>query len=466
MPTKETLADLLSQKRPEDRLENKFSDFKKPLNHTEAEIEAHRCINCYDAPCTHACPTSIDIPKFIRRIASGDVTGAAGTILESNILGLSCAHACPTEVLCEGVCVLKTLSKTPIMIGRLQRYAVEQAYEKGTRFFHAGKPTGKHVALVGSGPASLSCAHELKRLGHDVTIFEKSSLPGGLNTQGIAPYKMKADVSLREIEHTASIGLTFEYEKELGKNLSLQELVDKYDAVFLGMGLGADNSPKIAGLDSPQIQARTHGVVDFISKLKTKTQKDMEWLQNCHTVIVVGGGNTALDACRELKALGVPRVILSYRRSMDEMPGYTHELLHARQEGVECFFNTLPVRIAMADQALKVTLGKTATAANGQVTFLPVSQAEEPETLHADIVLLATGQSTHEKILAGFPGLKFEKNRLVVNHETGQTGHLKIFAGGDLTNGGMEVVNAVAEGKKTAIGIHKAIEGELSNGAK
>ena len=429
-----------------DRLEIRFNDFKAALSEPEARAEASRCINCYDAPCVTACPTGIDIPKFIRRIGAGHDKGAAKTILDSNVFGLSCAQSCPVEVLCEGACVYHELDGKPISIGKLQRYAVEYAYDKEVQFYSAGKQSGKKVVLIGAGPASLACAHELRKLGHETVVLEKTGLPGGLNTSGIAPYKMKANVSLREIEYITSLGVKIEYGKELCTTSDFKKLLIEYDAIFLGMGLGPDSVFQAPGADQPCIR----GAVEFISLIKTKSESEMSWLADVKTALVVGGGNTALDSCRELKGLGVSRVVMSYRRGEADMSGYAHELKAARQEGVEFWPFTLPVSFNAngknASGRVMVTIQKTGS--NKELLELPV-----------DLVLVAIGQNKLEALLTGIEGLTFKKGRLKTC-ENGSTGNSKIFAGGDLTNGGKEVVNAVAEGKRAALAIHK----RLANG--
>ena len=431
------------------RLEDTFKDFKTPLNDSQAVEESNRCINCFDAPCIRACPTEINIPQFISRIASGNTAGSAKTILDSNIMGLSCAQSCPTEVLCEGACVYNNLNQKPIMIGRLQRFAVEHAYEKGLRFYHAGPSTGKRVALVGAGPASLACAHELRKYGHETIIFEKNEIPGGLNTLGIAPYKMKAETSLREIEEVAAMGVDIKYGQELGANLSLDTLIGEFDAVFLGLGLGPDSRMDASGADHPRIQ----GAVDFISHMKSTPAKDLSWMKDVKTALVVGGGNTALDACRELKGLGVDHVVVSYRRGEEDMSGYAHEAKWAKTENVDFWFHTLPTSFeAVDDHTLHAKINMTKILENGKVTV-----TDDFRPLRVGLVLVATGQSKLTDLLTQTSGIQIESGRLMTDEQTGRTGNPKIFAGGDLANGGKEVVNAVAEGKRSALAIHSML---------
>lgn len=456
-------------------LEDGFQDFKAALTPLEATTEANRCLYCYDAPCIVACPTEINIPQFIGRIGAGNSHGAARTILDSNILGHSCASACPTEVLCEGACVYNNLNHKPIMIGKLQRYAVENAYKDGVQFYTPGPATGKRVALIGAGPASLACAHELRKQGHEAVIFEKTKLPGGLNTYGIAPYKMKVGVSLTEIEQISAMGVEFRFGQELGQGLKLEDLLETYDRVFLGLGLGSDTFPEVfstsqdSSENSSNALGNVRGATELIAELKTSPLEKLGWIKSVDTALVIGGGNTALDACRELKGLGIPRVIGSYRRGEPDMSGYSHELKAARQEGVEFLFYTLPVQVL----GVGVGSGSGAGAKAGtgaETRTVPLIQVKLQKTdalkgsqtdaenfllLTAGLVVIATGQSKLEGILSKVPGLQFEKGRLLTDPKTGITGNPKIYAGGDLANGGKEVVNAVAEGKRAALAIHQ-----------
>lgn len=415
-------------------LEQCFPD-NEEFSESEAVIEAQRCLNCFLAPCINACPTKINIPQFINRIATKNKLGAAKSILEANILGHSCALSCPTEVLCEGACVYHSLNESPIKIGKLQAFAVAESYKARHRFFKPGPPSNKRVALIGAGPASLACAHELRRHGHEAIIYEKSALPGGLNTYGIAPYKMKSSISLREIEEILSLGVQIKFGVELGQNIAIEKLIEENDAIFFGMGLGNDRYLDLPGIDHPRIM----GAVSFIAKMKAMPASEMSWLKELKKVLVIGGGNTAIDACREIKMLGIPEVKLCYRKDEAQMSAYKHERNHAALAGVSFVFNSIPEAFAASANApLQVTL--------------KVSNKILVE--HCDLVLLAIGQGSLESYISSVPGLKFENGRLLTD-SNGKTGHPKIYAGGDIANGGKEVVNAVAEGKAAALAINR-----------
>ncbi|MNS18944.1 NAD-dependent dihydropyrimidine dehydrogenase subunit PreT [compost metagenome] len=433
---------LLKADLPTQRLETAIPDLKPALTRDQALAEANRCLYCYDAPCVVACPTDINIPQFIKRISDDNVRGAAHTILESNILGHSCARVCPVEVLCAGSCVYAEKGEPPIMIGKLQRYATEYAYDHDIQFFQAGPATGKRIALVGGGPASLAAAHELRKAGHETVIFEGRSVPGGLNTTGVAPYKYHAEDALKEVAYVQAIGVEIRTNTLVGRDVSFEQLASEYDAVFLGVGLGPDSRLGIPGEDLPGCV----GAVDWIERMKTEAGFTLNHVKKA---IVIGGGNTAIDAARELKHLGVEAVTMVYRRGETEMSGYAHELAWARQEGVAICYWAAPAAVEGHTHVTGLRCARTQVGDDGKLHVL-----NEEFVLEADLVVRATGQEKLTALLSGVPGLQIERGRLVVDAETGQTGNAKYFAGGDCANGGKEVVNAAAEGKRAARGIN------------
>jgi len=428
---------------PPDRAESVFADFKPAYSPAQAAAEANRCLYCLDAPCITACPTGINIPEFIRKIATANVRGAARTIFDSNILGMSCARVCPVEVLCVGDCVYNRMGQPPIQIGKLQRFATDAAFEAGWEFYEAGAPTGKKVALIGAGPASLACAHRLRRFGHETVIFEKRPVVGGLNTTGVAPYKMKADRSVVEAQWVLDIGgIEIRHGVEIGKDVTFADLERDFDAVFLGIGLGPDNHLGIPGEDLAGVE----GAVEFIERMKLNPLA-----VPARRGVVVGGGNTALDAARELIGLGVPEVTMIYRGKESQMPGYDHEWKAGKIEGAWAAWQTLPIEYV--GEGGKVT----------GVRCLKVDDHKKPipgteHTLTADIVLVAIGQAKLLSDLAALEGIRMDRARVIVDG-AGFTGRPKWYAGGDLANGGKEVVNAVAEGRDAAIGIHAFLTG-------
>ncbi len=415
-----------------DRSESVFEDYKGEYSRDQAVAEANRCLFCTDAPCVKACPTHIDIPQFIRKIATENVKGSARTIFEANILGMSCARVCPVEVLCVGDCVYNAMHMPPIQIGKLQRYSTDRAFEQKWRFFDAGKDTGKSVGLIGGGPASLACAHELRRFGHRATIYEKRPTLGGLNTTGVAPYKMKAERSIDEIEWILGIGgIEVKCGVEVGKDVSLGDLEKKHDAIFFGAGLGADASLGIPGEDLENV----FGAVDWIERMKT-SRVTTERIKHC---VVVGGGNTALDCLREARGLGIERVTMLYRRTEPEMSGYLHEWKAAETVGCRVEWHSLP----------------TAFEGKGKVEGIHCQRLDKTTfRLDADLVLVAIGQSKLGALLGSLAGIRVDKGR-VVTDERGFAGRPKWFAGGDCANGGKEVVNGAAEGKTAARSIHE-----------
>jgi len=418
----------------DNRLETKFEDAKPLYSESEAKIEANRCLFCYDAPCTKACPTEIDIPGFIKKIASGNIRGSALKIFRSNILGSSTARVCPVEELCTGACVYNDLDHKPIQIGRLQRFATQSALELekniGRPLFSPTPPVDKKVALIGGGPASLACAATLNLEGVKTVIYEKSDSPGGLNVTGIAPYKLMAQDAMDEINWLKVLGLDIQTNVEIGKDITVDELMKDYDAVFLGFGLGPDTFPKIPGEDLENV----FGATELIRKMKS--DPDFQLPYDLKKVIVVGGGNTAVDVARELAFLGILEVDIVYRRTEDVMPGYAHELAHARENGVRLIEKQTPLSISMGDSGrLELITAQTVS--------------KEPGNFQADWIVMAIGQSKIARDL--IPDLAVdEKGRVTVDDVTRETSIPRLYAGGDCVNGGKEVVNASADGRDAA----------------
>ncbi len=426
-----------------DRSESVFGDYKGDYSRDQAVAEANRCLFCTDAPCVKACPTHIDIPQFIRKIATENVKGSARTIFEANILGMSCARVCPVEVLCVGDCVYNAMHMPPIQIGKLQRFSTDKAFDQKWRFFEAGKDTGKSVGLIGGGPASLACAHELRRYGHRVTVYEKREQLGGLNTTGVAPYKMKAERSEDEVEWILGIGgIDVKCGVEVGKDVSLLDLEKKHDAVFFGAGLGVDAKLGVPGEELENVV----GAVEWIERMKT-SRVSTEGMRHC---IVVGGGNTAIDCLREARGLGIERVTMLYRGVEAHMSGYAHEWKAAETAGCRVEWQSLPVAFEGSGKVARVRCQKL------DAQKKPIAGSDF--TLDAELVLLAIGQSKLGKMLSSLEGIRIDGGR-VVTDEHGFTGRAKWFAGGDCRNGGKEVVNGAAEGKAAARAIHASLGG-------
>lgn len=428
---------------PDGRLEQRFSESKPAYSPAEAVTEANRCLYCVEAPCIKACPTGIDIPNFIHKISTGNTTGAARTILKENILGASCARVCPVEVLCAGACVYNTWGREPIAIGRLQRFATEETLETKpmSSLLPAKKPsTGKKIALVGAGPASIAAAGLLALEGHQAVIFERKQIPGGLNSLGIAPYKQSGNQALEEMGWVFGLGdveLMTGVDVVSGQagqgQVSTEALLKDFDAVFLGMGLGADSKLKAPGEDGSGV----YGAVDLIERIKADPKLSVDGVKRA---LIIGGGNTAIDIAHELKLLGVADVAMVYRRGVDSMSGYAHELAYARKHGVRLIENRVVVEFERDGGKL---LGvKLARAENGK----PVSGHEEH--LSCELVALAIGQATATAFAKGFPGVELDKHgNITVDPKTHRTGNAKVWSGGDCVNGGKEVVNAVQEAK-------------------
>jgi dihydropyrimidine dehydrogenase (NAD+) subunit PreT len=444
-------------------IEERFSEYHAPYSEREGKLEANRCLYCYDAPCMVACPTSIDIPTFIKKISTGNVKGAAKTILESNILGATCARVCPVEVLCEGDCVLQGDHK-PIAIGRLQRYATDYATERGIKFFKAGKPNGKKVAIIGSGPAGLSCGGELAKLGFDVTIFEKQKWAGGLSTYGIVVFREPVEVSLAEVKAIEDLGVKVKCGVEIGKDIQFEQLIADYDAVFIGVGLG-----KVPPMEVPG--EKLDGVVDGLDFIaQTKTDK-LDTIKHGHRICVIGAGNTAIDCATIARRLGAERVTMIYRRSEAEMPAYHFEYQFALGEGVSFMFLTQPTEIigeggkVSGIKCVRMDLG--APDASGRRSPVPVPDSEF--VVPCDMVISAIGQIKPFSFMdaLGKLGLQNVKGYIRVDPKTNKSDHPKIFAGGDCvrSHGEASTVMAVQDGKIAAKGIYEELIGSREGAA-
>jgi glutamate synthase (NADPH/NADH) small chain len=434
-----------------DQLSRNFAEIKPAFTADEARVQASRCLFCYDAPCTRACPTRIDVPRFIRQILHSNPAGAAETILDSNVLGGSCARVCPTEVLCEGACVDRTLQGEAVPIGGLQRYAVDWADERELSFFEPGPDSGKRVAVVGAGPAGLSCSFELRRQGHAVTVFEAGDIAGGLNTIGIAAYKITTEYALSEVERVTAMGA----EIRLGTPIDgagLAGLMEEYDAVFLGIGLGATASLGIPGEDTDGVWE----ALEFIYQTHLKPFADCEVGRR---VVVIGGGNTAIDAATAAVRLGAERVTIAYRRTRADMPAYEHEYQLAKGDGVAFEWLISPLECLHRGGGL-TGLRVQRLEMHGQgreATLAPVAGKEF--TLQCDMVIKALGQQPLVDFMSAIDGLEIDRGRLVVDPDSGVTSVPGLFAGGDCISKGAEVVNAVEEGKIAAHGIADFLDG-------
>ena len=416
-----------------------FSDHEAPFDRHEARVAADRCYFCHDAPCMTACPTSIDIPLFIRQIATGTPEAAAKTILSQNILGGMCARVCPTETLCEEACVRETAEGKPVEIGRLQRYATDTLMAKGTHPFARAAATGRRVAVVGAGPAGLACAHRLAMKGHDVVIFDARPKAGGLNEYGIASYKSTNDFAQAEVEWLLKIGgITIRHGQALGRDVQLSDLQKDYDAVFLGMGLAGVNALRTGGED----KANVLNAVDFIAGLRQT--KDKSTLPIGRDVVVIGGGMTAVDAAVQSKLLGAENVTIVYRRGQEKMSASGYEQEHATSAGVRLICNAAPVAVHGDGAVSEVEFAYTEDTADG------LKLTAQTFRLKADQVFKAIGQS-----LTGAPeGLKIEGGKIATD-AAGRTTLAGVWAGGDCAAGGEDLtVTAVAQGRDAAEDIH------------
>jgi glutamate synthase (NADPH/NADH) small chain len=444
----------------------RFPELHPALDSQSALAEANRCLYCFDAPCTAACPTHIDVPRFIKKIATGNLRGSAATILDANILGLSCSRVCPVDVLCEGSCVMLRFNKKPIEIGRLQRFAMDAFYANGARMAAGAAAPGK-VACIGGGPASLSCAAELRRHGVSVTVFDNRPHPGGLNTYGVAEYKLRPSDSLREVELVRGMGVKFRQAEVggaaaevggaaagMGGAIPLDDLEKVFDFIFVGVGLGAMERLGIPGDQLP-------GVIDalrFIERYKT--------LADFHvgrSVIVIGAGNTAIDAANAAVRLGAGDVHLFYRRTEKQMPAFPFEYDHSKVEGVRFHWLAQPVAVieahgrAAAVRFVRTNLGEPDATGRQNAQPIPGSEFE----VACDMVVPALGQSRLTGWLGQSRGIALNGGTIVVDRPTGRSSNPKYYAGGDCVNGGREVVDAVADGKRAALAMVATMAGAL-----
>ncbi|PNY79748.1 NAD(P)-dependent oxidoreductase [Deinococcus koreensis] len=424
-----------------------FAETFPPMSAHEATVEANRCLYCYDAPCLQACPTHIDIPTFIRKISTGNLRGSARTILEANFLGGTCGRVCPVQELCEGACVLNSEEK-PIAIGRLQRYAVDHVQERGIQVFQPGAPTGRKVAVVGSGPAGISAAAELAKLGHAVTLLEKRELGGGLSTYGIIVLREPVEVSLREVEAVKALGVDIQTGRELVGAADLDILLAEYDAVFLAVGLGA-----VPAMGIPGEEHLIDGL-QFIEDSKVNPQV----LRIGARMAVIGAGNTAIDAATVARRHGA-EVTMVYRRTEAEMTAYRHEYEFALHEGIQYQFLTQPVRVVTDNsgqvtglECVKMVLGTPDASGRPSPRPLPGSEFVIP----CDGVVKAIGQE--KPALATALGLTVEKGYIAVDDQL-QTSVPRVYAGGDCIRavGTASTVMAVQDGKYAAAAIHQQL---------
>ena len=444
-------SDIRPGRLPDEQIAANFADMHPPLTPSEAIIDADRCYFCYDAPCTTACPTGIDIPGFIQKIRSGNLKGSAHTILSENIMGGMCARVCPTEVLCEEACVRNTHEDRPVRIGLLQRHATDAVLDIAPALFTRAPTTGRSVAVIGGGPAGLSCAHRLALLGHDVTVFEPRDKLGGLNEYGIAAYKTPGDFAAREVEFILGIGgIEIRTGAALGKDLSLKDLRANFGAVFLGFGLSGING---LGLDGEKLE----GVVNAVDYIETLRQApDKAALPVGRRVVVIGGGMTAIDIAVQSKALGAEEVTIVYRRGQEHMNASRYEQEFAQTRGVGIRTWAAPRTLLASNGRVRgVEFETTRLGEDGKLAGTGQSY-----TLDADVVFKAIGQNVSWERLADTAEiLELREGRIAVD-ERRKTSLAGVWAGGDCVHGGSDLtVSAVQDGKLAALSIDRFFKG-------
>jgi glutamate synthase (NADPH/NADH) small chain len=443
-----TTIDVRSGRLSQEQLALNFADAHPPLQRGNAIVESNRCYFCYDAPCIDACPTSIDIPNFIRKISTGNLKGAARDILSQNIMGGMCARVCPTETLCEGACVRETQDHQPVRIGELQRYATDSFLESSETFFERAESSGKKIAVVGGGPAGLSCAHRLAVLGHNAVIFEASEKLGGLNEYGIAAYKTVNDFAQREVDFILKIGgIETRTNQRLGQDVELDDLRQQFDAVFLSVGLGDVNS---LGLESEEIA----GVYDAVATISALRQSEnLAELLVGRRVIVIGGGSTAIDIAVQSKKLGAEDVTLVYRRAPEQMSATWKEQEFAQTNGVH-------VKHWLAPKSLQSENGHVSGIEFDCTESNPegkLSSTGELRNMEADVVFKAIGQTLVNSLDSAAEMPETEGGKIAVNAEY-ETSLVGVWAGGDCIRSGEDLtVQAVEDGKQAAIAIHRKL---------
>jgi dihydropyrimidine dehydrogenase (NAD+) subunit PreT len=470
-------ADIAAGRLDNEAYQRNFADSHPPLSPNEALIESDRCYYCYDAPCVTACPTGIDIPSFIRKIATGNLKGSANDILKENIMGAVCARVCPTEDLCEGACVRTSHEKKPVAIGALQRYATDWLFENNIQLFERAAASGKRVAVVGGGPAGLSCAHRLALLGHAVVVYEAREKLSGLNEYGIAAYKVKDDIAQREVRYLLAVGgIETRLRQALGRDFTLAELSEQYDAVFLSVGLSGVNALGLEpdpdsdrGADSdrgpdpdrdsdrepdpgrgPDSVAGVYDAVDYIERLRQTD--DLSTLPVGRRVVVIGGGMTAIDVASQVKRLGAEEVTIVYRRGSEHMGASQKEQNWAQTSGVKIRHRGSPRRLLTVDGAL-AGVEFDYTQLDGQARAVSTGAMF---TLAADMLFKAIGQSfERDELGAGAELLQLHNGRLRVDAER-KTSLAKVWAGGDCVADGEDLtVVAVQDGKRAAHSIDR-----------